>query len=81
MPKEVLSPETAYASSGAVVGGVIAAGSAIYSPNSFAPLGTYGATPSASNTNVGAQAVARLEGDGEITAVTFATSTPNTTAN
>ena len=80
MPKEVLSPETAYASSGALVGGVIA-GSAIYSPNSFAPLGVYGATQSASNTNVGAQAVARIEGDGDITAITFATTTPQTTGN
>lgn len=80
MPKSALSPETAYASSGALVGGVIA-GSAIYSPNSYAPLGTYGSTVSASNTAVGAAAVSRLEGDGEITAVTLATTTPNTTAN
>lgn len=80
MPKESLSPETAYATSGALVGGVIA-GSAVYSPNSFAPLGVYGSTPSASNTNVGAQAVARIEGDGDITAITFATTTPQTTGN
>lgn len=80
MPKEVLSPELAYASSGSVVGGVIS-GSAIYSPNSFAPLGVYGATTGASNTAVGAAAVARLEADGELTAATFASTTPQTTDN
>jgi hypothetical protein len=80
MPRESLSPELAYVSSGAPVGGVIA-GSVIYSPNSFAPLGTYGATVSASNTAVSALAAARLENDGEITAVTFAATTPQTTGN
>lgn len=80
MPKEVLSPELAYVSSGQPVGGVIS-GSAIFSPNSFAPLGVYGTTPSASNTAVSALAAARLENDGEITAVTFATTTPQTTGN
>lgn len=80
MPKESLSPELAYVSSGAPVGGIIA-GSAIYSPNSFAPLGTYGSTTSASNTAVSALASARLEGDGEITAVSFAGTTPQTTGN
>lgn len=81
MPKEVLSPELAYASSGSVVGGVISPGSAIYSPNSFAPLGVYGTTTNASNTAVGAAAVARLEADGELTAATFASTTPQTTDN
>jgi hypothetical protein len=80
MPRAVQSPELAYVSSGAEVGGVIA-GSAIYSPNSFAPLGVYGSTVSASNTAVSALAATRLEDDGEITAVTFASTTPETTGN
>jgi hypothetical protein len=69
MASESLSPEVAYAFSGAIVGGIITGTSATYTPNSFVPLVGGSAA-------VGTAAVNRLKDSGSVTAVTLATSTP-----